>query len=284
MRYLFLILILLSNKLEAQVDIIVKLDNDSLRVEVTEVSYDEVKYKFPQENHNNVIAKNLVKKIYFASGRVEDYGFEEPEVIKSCLDYKKVKVTDLEDDTKGLEKLEKIFVKATGYTRISARTNVQNRATEKLSILAAFLGAPLVYILDNDFQGAVYGENAGRTAEYSISGMTYVYNKVSRDSIRAGNYRVMQSYKFGYNSAGLELVMDIFDQIEIDPKSVVIKPDGYSYVRYDALGLNEFRVIYADSTVLVLCGESFRKNGKYTYYNLILSNDFILKEDMVRQD
>jgi hypothetical protein len=148
--------------------------SEKLVVQVTEITDESVKYVFPNETLTNSIAKNLVKKIHFSSGRVQEFTqFSNLQKVNSWEDWEKVSVTKLEHEVKGLIRLEEVTSKARGATGVSNVTRVKDRAYTKLKIEAAMLGAAIVYITDEDIEGNRNYGNSSTPAEAFMSGMAY---------------------------------------------------------------------------------------------------------------
>ncbi|GAA4054816.1 hypothetical protein GCM10022409_47400 [Hymenobacter glaciei] len=160
---------------EVKPDKLVKLTNEELLVNVISVNEREVSFSYPGEKAVNVVNKNQLKEIEFASGRVEK--FSEKVVIASEEDWQKVVVTTLESDVSGLSRKGEVRAKASGATALSNQANIDARATEKLKREAAKMGAHIVLLQAQNTQRGSMG-NAFQTAQVPTSlkqGVAYGY-------------------------------------------------------------------------------------------------------------
>jgi len=131
--------------------------HDSVKeVIVDEVGVNAIKYRHLNENTSYVISKHQVKKIEFASGRVEifDIPFKP---VHSLHDYENVFITYNPQDVEGMQTKGEVYSKAVGVTVLSSINNVQNRAVKKIKKEAAMLGANVILIGDTYQRGNQYG-------------------------------------------------------------------------------------------------------------------------------
>ncbi|SFQ58890.1 hypothetical protein [Hymenobacter arizonensis] len=160
---------------EVKTDKLTKLTNEEILVNVIAVNDREVSFTYPGETAVNVLNKNQVKEIGFASGRVEK--ITERVVIASEEDWQKVIVTTLESDVVGLTRKGEVRAKAAGATALSNQANIDARATEKLKREAARMGAHIILIQAQNTQRGSMG-NAFQTAQVPTSlkqGVAYSY-------------------------------------------------------------------------------------------------------------
>lgn len=154
---LFFVLFLVVHSISAQNK------NDRLYVHdgvkeviVEEIGVNSIKYRHLNENTTYVISKHQVKKIEFASGRVEV--FEIPfKPVNSLSDYENVFITYNPQDIEGMQAKGDVYSKAVGVTVLSSINNVQNRAVKKIRMEAAMLGANVILIGDTYQRGNQYG-------------------------------------------------------------------------------------------------------------------------------
>ncbi|GAB4037928.1 hypothetical protein [Spirosoma jeollabukense] len=172
---LIALLVVVWNSSAFAQDVIVKLNSQQLNAKVTEGTGTDVKFKYPNEDLVNVVSKNLVQEIRFASGRTEPVSTRVE--IFTEEDWPKVQVTTLESDVAGLAKLGEVRAKANGATVFSNSAKVDERATEKLKREAARLGAHLVLIQSKNVRGSDYNYFGSTTARSVLTGVAYGYEK-----------------------------------------------------------------------------------------------------------
>lgn len=149
---------------------------------VREVTADAIKFSYPQEELVNTIYKNAIKKVVFKSGRVQLFAESIPlKTIKSIEDFDLVEITNLESDTKGLYRVGYVSAKAKGTTTLSNQERVKNRAYRKLKILAAMMGANIVYISSQRNEGNKFGGyyQSGSSSETNLTGLAYTNSKLN---------------------------------------------------------------------------------------------------------
>jgi hypothetical protein len=164
-----------ANAQEVKLDKLIKLTNEEVLVNVVTVNEREVSFTYPGEKVVNVLSKNQIKEIDFASGRIEK--ITERIVIASEEDWQKVVVTTLESDVVGLTRKGEVRAKATGATALSNQANIDARATEKLKREAARMGAHIILLQAQNTQRGAMG-NAFQTAQVPTSlkqGVAYSY-------------------------------------------------------------------------------------------------------------
>ncbi len=159
-------------------DKIVKLNGDSFTANIIAIEDDIIKFKYPEEDLSNCEYKNAIRKIIFKSGRVQF--FNDLNIINGIEDWKKVRVTTISDDVKGLIPIREIDSKATGTTYLSNVAQVENRAIRKLKQKAAMMGSSVVYITYQTVEG-VRAINRART---TITGIAYKIRKSNPSKIR----------------------------------------------------------------------------------------------------
>lgn len=144
---------------------------------VKEITPETVRYSYVGEELINTIYRNTVQKIVFQNGRVQT--FEEAAAFKKVStrrDFDNVTVTQLEGDVKGLFKIGEISSAAQGATLFSDMGAVKDRAFRKIRIIAAMMGANIVYLTQhqtvaNSFN--LQNHSHSTTAGTFLSGVVY---------------------------------------------------------------------------------------------------------------
>jgi len=168
----------ISLSLTAQTSDKLHLLNDIKEVNIEEVGQNTIKYRHLNESTSYVISKHQVKKIEFGSGREEI--FESPfKPVNSLNDFENVFITYIQHDIDGMHTKGEVYSKAAGVTALASINNVKNRATRKIKIEAAMLGANVIY-LGNMYQrgNQVGNENVpASTTMTTLSGVAYSTEK-----------------------------------------------------------------------------------------------------------
>jgi hypothetical protein len=154
---------------------------------IREVTTDAIKFSYPQEDLINTIYKNAIKKIILKSGRTQIFAESIPlKTIKSIDDFELVEITNLESDTKGLYRIGYVSSKAKGTTTLSNQERVKNRAYRKIKLLAAMMGANIVYISNQRNEGNKAGGyyQAGSSSETNLTGLAYSNNKLNLEDFK----------------------------------------------------------------------------------------------------
>jgi len=152
-------------------DKIVKLNGDTITCKVSEITDDNIKYKYDGEDLLNNITKNIVQEIIFNSGRVQK--FSKRIVINGEEDWEKVQITTLESDIKGLVKGEEMMAKAASGWSTTGQGKMQKKAMDKLKKQAAVKGYHIVFLITTTGKGGHYGASGGTKA--SVTGVGYTY-------------------------------------------------------------------------------------------------------------
>lgn len=169
-------LALSSQAQDVKPDKLIKLNAEELAVNVVSVSDNSVSFTYPGEKSVNMLSKNQIKEIDYASGRVEK--FAEKISINGEGDWGKVQVTTLESDVAGLKRLGEVRAKAAGGTVFSNQANIDANATEKIKRAAAKMGAHVVLIQAQTTQRgstASYGQMMGQVPTSLKQGVAYGY-------------------------------------------------------------------------------------------------------------
>lgn len=172
MRTLLVVIILtvLSVSLKAQ-DKIIKLNGSAITCNVTEITDDNIKYKYVGEDLLNNISKNVVKEIKFKSGRTQQ--FSKRIEINGETDWEKVQITTLESDVEGLVKGKEMMAKASSGWSTTGQGKMQKKAMDKLKKQAAIKGYHIVFLIATTGKGGHYGISGGTKA--SVTGIGYKY-------------------------------------------------------------------------------------------------------------
>jgi len=169
---------LISLSLSAQISDRLHLLEEIKEVNIEEVGQNTIKYRHVNENTSYVVSKHQVKKIEFASGREEV--FETPfKAVNSLNDYENVFITYIPQDIEGMNSKGEVFSKAAGVTALASINNVKNRATRKIKMEAAMLGANVIYLGNVYQRGNQMGnENVpANTTMTALSGTAYSTHK-----------------------------------------------------------------------------------------------------------
>ena len=175
MKKLITILLCLPMIGLGQSDIIYTVEKEKIICSIKEISSSEVKFSYPKESLINIINKNLIEKIVFSSGRVQEFSSTNFNEIKDVNDWDKVMLTELESDVKGLYRIGDVSSKAKGTTALANTTKVRERSIKKLKAEAAMMGANIVFLLDMASTANKAGTkySAGQQTSTVISGVAY---------------------------------------------------------------------------------------------------------------
>jgi hypothetical protein len=114
---------------------------------VEEITPEAVKYFVPGEGLINTIHRNTIQKIVFQNGRVQTFSETDSyKKLRSIHDFENVTVTQIENVVKGLYKVSDVTTSAQVGSMLAGIDNVQNRALREMKIIAAMMGANVVYL------------------------------------------------------------------------------------------------------------------------------------------
>jgi hypothetical protein len=179
-RLITFLLSFLSFQGVSQLDTIVT-NVERIPCKITEVTTDAIKFSYPNESVVNTIYKNTVKKVVFLSGRVQTFAESIPlKTLNNLDDFDLVEITNLESDTKGLFRVGYVSAKAKGTTTLSNQERVKNRAYRKIKILAAMMGANIVFISNQRNEGNKIGGyyQSGSSSETNLTGLAFSNKKI----------------------------------------------------------------------------------------------------------
>ena len=270
-----LVLLTVSISAYSQVDTIFKMNGDKLLINVVEIGETSIKYTFPNESFSNTIARSTVTKIHFKSGRVQEFASAlNVSVTKSCVDWENVQISNIESEVVGLQKIDLVGAKAKGTTTLASISKLQDRAFNKIKMTTAMRGGNVAYIVSINTEDAMSGGkfSSSKTASVTISGTAYTTKKVFKHEISFGSYKIsnvyiMRTNAFGYNDASFKEEKLVIREADMFEKN------GFQNIKLNVLSIpkvTDYTVIYADDEEMVLSGVKTTKQGKTTYYNVIL--------------
>ncbi len=149
---------------------------EKIACSVKEVSQDAIKFVYPGEEMINTVYKNTVQKIVFKSGRTQTFAEATNfKTVKGAEDYENVSLTSVQNEVNGLFKLGDVSAKAKGTTTLASMEKVKERAYKKLKIVAAMMGANIIYLTQNTTTGNQQGSKyqAGNSTETNLAGVAY---------------------------------------------------------------------------------------------------------------
>lgn len=149
---------------------------EKISCSVKEVTQDAIKFVYPGEEMVNTVYKNTVQKIVFKSGRVQTFAEATNfKTVKGAEDFENVSLTSVQNEVNGLFKLGDVSAKAKGTTTIASMEKVKERAYKKLKIVAAMMGANIIYLTQNTTIGNQQGTKyqAGNSTETNLAGVAY---------------------------------------------------------------------------------------------------------------
>jgi len=169
---IIIVLALISINAEAQ-DVIYTRKNDTLRVKVTEIASDFVKYRFVNEDAINNISFDDFYSIVLSSGRC--IKGRDRIVINGVEDWKKVVITTDAKMVEGLKAVKEISETATSSLgAYGSLEKMKSKAKDGLKRKAAALGCHMVLITeDNSRDGKTNQEFKWTKA--SLVGTAYTY-------------------------------------------------------------------------------------------------------------
>ena len=172
---LCLLIVTYCFKAFSQVDTIY-MNSEKIPCSVKEVTPEAIKFAYIGEDIINSVYKTTVQKIVFKSGRIQTFAeLTSYKTVKSADDFDNVTLTQVESEIRGLFKLGDVSSKAKGATVLSSMVKVKERATRKMKIEAAMMGANIVYLTQNLTSGNQVGTKyqAGNSTETNLSGVAY---------------------------------------------------------------------------------------------------------------
>lgn len=240
-------------------------NNEKISCSVKEITPDAVKYTFQGEELVNSIYKNSVQKIIFKSGRVQTFAEATSfKIISGVDDFENVTITQVESEVKGLFKIGDVSSKAKGTTTLSNQERVKERAYRKMKIVAAMMGANIIYLTNQRTEGNKMGGyyQSGSTAETNLTGVAYTNQLPSLDEFKKiinekKNFTAVQEAKM-WSSASDMTKTDIqsnFVIVSITNENGIIMISGelqgeskYKTFRVVSFDKDYFNVYYEDKS------------------------------------
>ena len=232
---------------------------------IKEVTADAIKFSYPQEDLINTIYKNTIKKVVFKSGRIQTFAESIPlKTINSIDDFDLVEITNLESDTKGLYRVGYVSAKAKGTTTLSNQERVKNRAYRKIKILAAMMGANIIFITNQRNEGNKYGGyyQSGSSTETNLTGLAFTNNKlniqdfkqliankpiyvgVEQTKLWSGDYDIRKEQIL--TKFNIDDIIDDDGIIEI--KGEIVNSPGQRIFKLVSMDKDSFNVFYEDKS------------------------------------
>ncbi|MBF8961647.1 hypothetical protein I0P70_00195 [Pontibacter sp. FD36] len=240
---------------------------------VKEITPEMVKYSHVGEELVNSVYRNAVQKIVFHNGRVQT--FTEAAAFKKVSnrkDFDNVTVTQLEGDVKGLFKIGEISSAAQGATLFSDMGAVKERAFRKIKIMAAMMGANVVYLTQNQTVANsfnIHNNSTSATAGTFLSGAVYTTQLLNAEEFKARlagktEFNVVEkaSFKSGSNDMTVYPSKYKFKLREVKDDNGLIILDGDLQ---GASKYNKFRIASFDEDFFYIFYEE-----KGVYYNVKL--------------
>ncbi len=132
-------------------DKIFKHSGETIDVKVIKVGEDEITFKYPGEDAEQLIGKLAVKQIVYASGRKEDISPKIDVISKS--DWEQVQIATSQSAVIGLKKGDEIRGKTSGMFSYHTAGSADKKATRKLKEAAAEAGAPIILLTADKSDG-----------------------------------------------------------------------------------------------------------------------------------
>lgn len=242
----------------------------NLAVNIKEVTSDGVKYTYPNEDIITTIYKNAIYKIRFKSGRVQVFSESSSfNLVTGGEDWEKVTISQVENEVKGLFKLDQVSTKAKGATIYSNMNKVKNRAYDKLKIQAALLGGNVVYLTNQNTEGNNAGSifQSAKTTETNLSGVAYTnrrpkYQEFMDQIGNARNFKLDRVEELGNNDTELNTRVMGDKEVVFDK---IFDENGNLYImaKISNAGTDTFKVTYFDSSKIVLMWMDRKKVVNY---------------------
>lgn len=175
-----LLLCAVSANALAQIDTIYT-NNQVIPCEIREVDANSVKFVYQGETVMNSLYKNAIQKIVYRSGRIQSFAeMSSFKKVNSVKDFENVSISTAESEILGLYKVGEVSSKAKGTTEFANQERVKARAYRKLKIVAAMMGANVIYLTSHRTQGNI----GDISAEASLTGIAYSNVLPSYESFR----------------------------------------------------------------------------------------------------
>jgi hypothetical protein len=142
----FLLLLFATEYSFAQTDTLYTI-HDKIPCVVKEVTPEAVMYTIPGQELINTAYRSTVHKIVFQDGLVQTFIVVPAyRKLRNIHDFENVTVTQVENEVEGLYKVSDVTTSAQVGSLVAGRDNVQERALREMKIIAAMMGANVVYL------------------------------------------------------------------------------------------------------------------------------------------
>jgi len=245
----------------AQTDTIYS-NTEKISCTVKEVTQDAVKFIYPGEEIINTIYKNTVLKIIFKSGRVQSFAEATSyKTVKGATDFDNVTFTSVQSEVNGLFKLGDVSSKAKGTTSLASMEKVKERAYKKMKIVAAMMGANIIYLTQNTTTGNQMGSyfQADKPTETNVAGVAYSNKLPSFDDFNKliGNKTQFQCAElFTMSQRGTDLnrkdysktvqILKVYNESGLTMVNAKIDGVDYNVFRVISFNNDEFTLVYKD--------------------------------------
>lgn len=237
-------------------------NTDKISCSIKEVTQDAVKFIYPGEEIINTVYKNTVQKIIFKTGRVQSFAEATSyKTVKGANDYDNVTLTSVQSEVNGLFKLGDVSSKAKGTTTMASMEKVKERAYKKMKLVAAMMGANIIYLTQNTTNGNQQGSyfQAGHATETNLAGVAYSNKLPSYDEFNklVGNktqFQCAEMFKMSQRDADLEQrpytknvqVLKIYNESGLTMVNAKIDGVDNSVFRVISFSKEEFTLVYKD--------------------------------------
>ncbi len=237
-------------------------NTEKISCSVKEVTQDAVKFVYPGEEITNTIYKNTVQKIVFRSGRIQNFAEATSyKTVNGAVDYDNVALTSVQNEVNGLFKLGDVSSKAKGTTTMASMEKVKERAYKKLKIVAAMMGANIIYLTQNSTIGNQAGTQyvAGHATETNLAGVAYSnkipnFNEFNNLINGKTKYLCVSIFKMSQRDSDLDSseTQKMVEIYKVYNESGLImvnaKIDGVKNDTFRVIGFNkeEFTLVYKD--------------------------------------
>lgn len=252
---------------QAQTDTIYRMNGEIILANITEIEESTIKYSYPNEDFTNSISKSSVYKIHFKSGRREEFSSSlNLSNVNNCFDWEKVQISNIESDVVGMFRIDDVNVKAQGGSRLG---KIESRAYNKLKIQTAMLGGSICYIIDKYTKAG--SSMTGEGSKITISGVAYTSKKIFQKDISYGDYYVNNVAELPANSYDITSAFSKIKSIEIS-ENIIYTENNFLKINSEFISdIEEYTIISASPTELVLVGIYTSEKGKERYYNIFLT-------------
>ncbi len=256
-----LLLLIISFGAFAQTDTIYT-NSNKIPCMVKEVTQDAVRYIYPGEEVINTVYKNTIQKIIYKSGRIQT--FAEATSYKTVTgpnDFDNVTLTSVQSEVNGLFKLGDVSSKAKGTTSMASMEKVKERAYKKMKIVAAMMGANIIYLTQNATSGNQYGGyfQASKSTETNLAGVAYSNKLPSFDDFKKvigskTQFQSVDQYKMSQRNSDLDhtsfmrniVISKIYNESGLIMVNAIIDREENTTFRVISYSVTDFTLVYKD--------------------------------------